>query len=82
MNLEHWGVEEAYKAYLPAMETVENFDFLKEYKGRIWVIDDGDMSLYNKEEFVKDNIEIIKEAKKFNVKYHNYTYNIILLEKN
>ena len=82
MNLDKWDVKEAYKAYLPAMETVENFDFLKEYKGRIWVIDDGDMSLYNKEEFVKDNIEIIKEAKKFNVKYHNYTYNIILLEKN
>lgn len=82
MNLEHWGVEEAYKAYLPAMEIREDWDFLKDYNGRIWIIDDDSNELYKNENLLKEQISIIKEQKTFKVKYHNLTYNIMLLEKN
>ncbi len=81
MNLEHWGVEEAYKAYLPAMETKEDWDFLKDFKGRIWLIDDDSNLLYQNEELKKEGIETIKEEKTFKVRYHNLTYKVILLEK-
>ena len=82
MNLEHWGVEEAYKAYLPAMETKENWDFLKDFKGRIWLIDDDSNQFYENEEFHGENINVLKEEKQFKIKYHNLTYNVILIEKN
>ena len=31
LNFAHWDVEEAYKAYGPGMETVTNWDFMKDY---------------------------------------------------
>lgn len=82
MNLEHWGVEEAYKAYGPGMETKEDWEFLKNYTGRIWVIDDESQLLYQNNDFPKEGISIVKEEKTFKVKYHNATYNIILAQKN
>ena len=82
MNLEHWGVEEAYKAYSPAMETKENFEFLKDYKGRIWIVDDDSDTFYKSQEFFRDDITVIKEEKTFKVKYHNLTYKVMLVEKN
>ena len=82
MNLEHWGVEEAYKAYLPAMETKEDWDFLKDYKGRIWLIDEDSNQLHQNDFFANENIKVLEEEKTFKVKYHNLTYKIMLLEKN
>lgn len=82
MNLEHWGVEEAYKAYLPAMETKEDWDFLKDYKGRIWLIDEDSNQLHQNDFFANENIKVLKEEKTFKVKYHNLTYKVMLFEKN
>ena len=80
LNFGYWDVEEAYKAYGPGMETVTTWDFLDEYTGRIWLIDSENIDLYNS--MPKDNIEVIEEAKRIDTKYHDYIYNIILVEKN
>lgn len=79
LNFAFWDVEEAYKSYGPGMITVYDFKFLEEYKGRIWLIDSEYMGLY--EDFPKDNIKILKEAKRIDTKYHDYIYNVMLLEK-
>ena len=78
-NGSHWEVEEAYKAYGPGMETVRNYDFLNDYKGRIWIIDSENMGFWN--EFPKENINILLESKRFDTKYQNYIYSIMLVEK-
>lgn len=78
-NGAHWDVEEAYKAYGPGMETVESYDVLKDYKGRIWLIDSENMGLWD--EIPKENITVLKDAKRFDTKYHDYIYNIMLVEK-
>ena len=80
LNFAYWDVEEAYKAYGPGMETVTTWDFLEGYTGRIWLIDSENMGLYD--EFPKDNITIIKDAKRIEAKYHDYIYNIMLINKN
>ena len=83
----HWNVEEAYKAYGPPMETVENLDFLKDYKGRIWIIDSADSSFYN-DKFKTDDYKVIdskviktKYPSSFDTNYSGYEYNLILIEK-
>lgn len=63
------------------METKEDWNFLKDFKGRIWLIDDDSNLLYQNEELNKEGIETIKEEKTFKVKYHNLTYKVILFEK-
>ena len=78
-NKDHWDIEEAYKAYSPQMETVESFDILKDYKGRIWLIDSENLELYNS--FPKEYIKELKEIKNFNMKYKGYIYNFVLIEK-
>ena len=49
-------------------------------KGRIFIIDTGDLKLYN--EIKNDNKYKTVSIKKFEAKYHNYTYNMVILEKN
>ena len=72
---------EAYKAYGPGMETIYNYeDILKDYHGRIWLIDSENMGLYN--EFPKEGITVLEGPQRFDTKYQNYIYNIMLLEKN
>ena len=81
LNLENWSIEEAYKAYSPQMEVAYSVEEVtKEAKGRIFIIDTGDLSLYNKLENKGQYKEI--EIKKFEPKYKKYTYNIVVLEKN
>lgn len=80
LNFAYWDVEEAYKAYGPGMETVTNWDFLKNYTGRIWLIDSENMGLFN-DDFPKDNTTILKETKRIDTKYHYYIYNVMLIEK-
>ena len=79
-NGSHWDVEEAYKAYGPGMETVRDYEFLKNYTGRIWLIDSENMGFWN--EFPKENINILKDSVRFDTKYQNYIYSIMLVEKN
>lgn len=80
LNFAFWDVEQAYKAYGPGMETVTNWDFLRDYKGRIWLIDSENMGLFN-DDFPKENIKTLKETKRIDTKYHNYIYNVMLIEK-
>ncbi len=79
LNFDHWDVEEAYKAYGPGMKTVTDWSFLENYKGRIWLIDSEYMGLYDV--FPKENIKVLLDAKRIDTKYHEYIYNIMLLEK-
>lgn len=86
-NGDHWNVEEAYKAYGPQMETVEDLDFLKDYKGRIWIIDSTDSSFYN-DKFKTHDYKVIdskviktKYPSSFDTNYSGYEYNLILIEK-
>lgn len=87
-NGDHWNIEEAYKAYSPQMRTVEDLDFLNDYKGRIWVIDSSDNGFYNTYFKNKEEYKFIS-LKKFNTRYPssfdtNYTgydYSLILIEK-
>ena len=87
-NENHWNVVEAYKAYSPQMETVENLDFLNEYKGRIWIIDTKYDGFYNSYFRNKEEYKLIEKEKfntkypsSFDTKYDGYYYNLILLEK-
>ena len=81
INLDNWSVEEAYKAYAPQMEIVSTTNqALEKATGRIFIIDNGDLTLYNK---IKDDSRYKTVAiQKFETKYHNYTYNMVILEKN
>lgn len=79
-NAYHWTVEEAYKAYAPQMETVEDLSVLDNIKGRIIVIDDGSTALYD-ELKEKENIKTIKKPEKINMKYKNLNYTISILNK-
>lgn len=79
-NGAYWDVEEAYKAYGPAMETIYDYqDILENYTGRIWLIDSENMGLYD--EFPKENTTILEGPVRFDTKYQNYIYSIVLLEK-
>ena len=79
-NGEYWDVEEAYKAYGPGMETIYNYeDVLKDYHGRIWLIDSEGCGLYD--EIPKDGVKTIVEPTEFVTRYQNYIYTIVLLEK-
>ena len=46
-NGANWGVEEAYKAWAPQMDTYITTDFLDELNGRVWIIDSQDNGFYN-----------------------------------
>ena len=53
---------------------------MKKATGRIVIVDTGDLTLYNK---IKDNSNYKTiSIEKFEAKYHNYTYNMVILEKN
>ena len=79
-DVECWGVEEAYKAYGPKMETVYNLDFLENYTGRIWFINKSTHMLYEEAKEKYDGLELIKQGE-FSVKYQNYQYTFSLVEK-
>ena len=78
-NKDNWNVEQAYKAFGYNFKTCENIDELKNYKGRIWLIDSSeDFTEEIKQEL--ENVQIV-ETKSYNVKYHNLHYTITLVEK-
>ena len=62
------------------MKIVYNYeDILKDYHGKIWLIDSENCDIYN--DFAKENLQIINEPIKFETNYHDYIYTIALLEK-
>ena len=81
INLGNWSIEEAYKAYAPQMGVLSSIEEAKEKAtGRIVIVDTGDLTLYNQ---IKDDSEYkTVSIEKFEAKYHNYVYNIVILEKN
>lgn len=79
-NAEHWTVEEAYKAFAPQMETIEDLGKIEDFKGRIWVIDGDNNKMYD---IISkySNAVIIKEQEKINTSYRNTNWIISLIEK-
>lgn len=78
-NGENWQVEEAYRAFGDNFEVHINTDFIKELKGRVWIIQgygDNTKKLFNQED-----IEV-KEQKEFKTSYQDYFYKITLIEIN
>lgn len=78
-NGANWGVEEAYKAWAPQMETWITTEFLNKCTGRIWIIDSQDNGFYN-ELFNTEDFKYIS-TEYFDTPYQNYIYNITLVER-
>ncbi len=78
-NYLFWDVEEAYKAFGPNMEIIYNLDELKDYHGRIWILDTGDYRILN-ELKEKYDIEVVSQND-FNTAYNNYVFHFALIEK-
>ena len=81
-DIENWNVENAYKAYGPNMKTIYNLDEIKDFKGRIWIIECVDYHLL--EEYILkeyDNVNIEKQEM-FTTKYKNLRYAISLVTVN
>ena len=79
-NPENWNVEEAYKALGKHVKTYIDSSFTQELEGRIWIIDEINKNLYN-ELFNNEQYKLISE-KEFYTAYHEYSMNMILIEKN
>ena len=80
-DYENWNVEPAYKAFGKNMLYINNIEELADYKGRIWIIDSDNHSIYEKfKETYKEKIELIKNNI-FYTEYHKYNYSIDLIEK-
>lgn len=88
-NAEDWGVEEAYKAFGPAMQTYTTDDFLndEECQGRIWLVLDFYKVDYFNEKFNNENYRVLAQKQYF-TKYNKEKaqnketeYNIYLIEK-
>jgi hypothetical protein len=77
LNLEKWDIEKAYAAFAPQMKIVEDYEFLNNYTGRIWIVESGEPSLYKEIE----NSNIVLDAESFSTEYHNYYYSVMLVEK-
>lgn len=78
---ENWNVEPAYKAFGKEMIYSNTLDELKEYNGRIWVINSDGYGIYEElEQKYKNEITLIKQEI-FYTKYHEYNYSISLIEK-
>lgn len=81
INLGHWSIEEAYKAYSPQMGIAYTAqEAMEKSKGRIFIIDTADLALYNTIENKEEYKEIGRQ--RFDTKYEGYTFNIVILEKN
>ncbi len=80
LNFGHWGIHEAYKAYAPSMKIVEDWNFLNDFYGRIWIMDSED-STYVYDNIDKNIVETVGECKHFEAAYHGYKYDITLVEK-
>ena len=81
VNLYNWSIEEAYKAYAPQMEVAYSVEEIENnIDGRLVIIDTPDYSFYNNDFNNKDNYNVVS-MEKFETKYKNIGYGIIILEK-
>ena len=81
VNLYNWSIEEAYKAYAPQMEVEYSVEEIENnIDGRLVIIDTPDYSFYNNDFNNKDNYNVVS-MEKFETKYKNIGYGIIILEK-
>ncbi len=78
-NPSYWDAEEAYKAFGENLKVCTNNSFYQELPNRIWIIDSPNADYYN-EVFKNDQYKLISQYYT-KVKYENYDYNIILIEK-
>ena len=78
-NVEHWGVEEAYKAFGPNFETCDSKDFIEKSSDKIWFIENAYSNAFADEIFEGTDYQKIFE-KEFFVEYHNYKYRVTLME--
>ena len=78
-NADNWDIDVAYQAWAPQMKIYNNTDFLKEITGRIWIIDSENDDMYN-ELFKNDEYRLIS-SERFDVKYQDYVFKLILVEK-
>ena len=78
-NPTHWEAEEAYKAFGEQLRVCTDPDFHKELSDRIWIIDSPDAEYYNKM-FNNEQYKLVSQFL-ITVKYENYDYNIILVER-
>ncbi len=70
---DNWGIEEAYKAF---GKTIYDFEFLKDYSGRIWV---SNPEILNA---IKEKYEVKEiDNKEFYTRYKGQHFNLILIEK-
>ncbi|MNT35364.1 hypothetical protein D3C72_1713900 [compost metagenome] len=79
-NPNNEGVEARYKAFAPEITTYSDADFIDDIKGKIWLIDDKDKTMYNTVFKNKVKANLVKE-KYFETKYQNYSYNILEIVK-
>lgn len=80
LNFSHWGIHKAYKAYAPTMKIAEDWRFLDETHGRIWLVD-SENSTYVYDNIDKNTVNIVKDMVLFETDYHGYKYDITLVEK-
>ena len=80
-NKDHWGVEEAYKAFGPYMEIKDTLEeILDNYSGRVWIIESGNTNDLLNEIKVKYDITEL-DSKQFTNEYKDYEYTIELIQK-
>lgn len=77
---EHWNVDAAYKAFGKDLETIYSLEDIKDYKGRMWLINIEDHEIYEQIKSMYD-VNLI-DQKSFSVKYRGYQYKLSLVEKN
>jgi len=80
-DYDNWNVEPAYRAFGKEMIYTNSLDVFEDYKGRIWLVDSDNYSIYEK--FKKEYGDKIKLVKQdiFYTEYHKYNYSICLIEK-
>lgn len=80
-NIDHWDIKNAYNAFLPQMEVIEDLSLIENYEGKIWLIDSGDEGLYNL--FSEDvRMEEIIVKRKVHQPYKNLNFIVTLMDKN
>ena len=78
-NPQNWAVIKTCKIWAPQMEAYITTDFLEKCKGRIWIVGSKYDGLYNYM-FKNKDFKWIK-AKLIETEYHDYTYDIKLIER-
>ena len=79
-NAPNWGVQEAYKAFGPQMDTYVTDDFFGELSGRVWIVDGWSDNLY-KDRFENEDYNLISREE-FSTAYQGYHYIFFLVERN